>query len=108
MSLNESQLIDRTIQLVAKTKEQLLQEKWLKTNKPNAFFDTLIDKRKDQLLGTEIEFIFRGKKIKDTIVKRRSYRDEDYILFHIYFDSKNREYTEDKIAKLLKEMKVGA
>lgn len=79
------------------TIEDKLQQEWLKTNKPNAYFDTVIDKRADKLIGVGVTFTDKNKKQSDVIIKRRSTKDANGVLIHHYFTSKNKVFTYDEV-----------
>lgn len=57
------------------TLEEKLQSEWLKSNRPNAYFETVTDKRTDNLIGIGVSYIDDEKKISDLIIKRRSIKD---------------------------------
>ncbi|AXH16383.1 hypothetical protein CP985_03295 [Malaciobacter mytili LMG 24559] len=89
--------------------ELLLQKEWLKNNKPNSYFETLTDKRKDALIGLSffIKVDTNNKKIsrkKVTIIKRRSIKNEDFQIEHRYFDDLDNVYTQSEILSLCKKI----
>lgn len=79
------------------TLEDKLQQEWLKTNKPNAYFDTVTDKRADKLIGVGVSYTDKNKKESDVIIKRRSTKDANGVLIHHYFTSRNKVFTYDEL-----------
>ena len=79
------------------TLEDKLQQEWLKTNKPNAYFDTVTDKRADKLIGVGVTFTDKNKKQSDVIIKRRSTKDANGILIHHYFTTRHKVFTYDEL-----------
>ncbi len=88
--------------ITASTLEETLQKEWLKFNKPNAYFDTVTDKRVDKNIGREISYLNEGKAIDEVIVKRRSTRNAlGNIEFH-YFTISNKIFTLDELEQINK------
>lgn len=79
------------------TIEDKLIAEWLKDNKPNAYFDTVTDRRTDNLIGVGVSYIENDKKISDVIIKRRSMKNTNCEVVHYYFTKGNKSFTKDEL-----------
>lgn len=82
---------------IKQTLEDKLQQEWLKTNKPNSYFDTVTDKRADKLIGVGVSYTDKNKKQSDVIIKRRSTKDANGDLIHHYFTNSSKVFTYDEV-----------
>lgn len=85
------------MKIAAMTLEEKLQAEWLQSNKPNSYFDTVIDKRIDKLIGVGVSYTDKKKKHQDVIIKRRSTKDANGAIHHHYFTKNNKSFTYDEL-----------
>lgn len=88
------------------TIEDKLIAEWLMDNKPNAYFDTVTDRRTDNLIGVGVSYIENDKKIRDVIIKRRSMKNTNCEVVYYYFTKSNKSFTKDELL-VVKEPDLG-
>ncbi len=79
------------------TLEERLQEEWLKNNKPNTYFETVINRREDNLIGVGVSYVNEAKKVSDVVSKRRSTKDANGETVHHYFTVKGKVFLKEEI-----------
>lgn len=77
--------------------EEKLTNDWLKKNKPNGYFDTVDKKSVDKLIGTTLEYPFKGKIKTETIKKRRTCKIETIVNGEIIIKNINHYFTETTV-----------
>lgn len=82
------------------TIENKLQNAWLKKHKPNSYHETVTDKRTDKLIGTTVEFIVKGEKFTETIIKRRKFKREVKENYNTKFIDDYHYFTQTKVLTL--------
>lgn len=79
------------------TLEQKLQMEWLQHNKPNSYFDTVVDRRVDNLIVVGVSYIENGDKVLDVVMKRRTSKTQNGGEVYHYFTKGNKVFTYEEL-----------